>query len=244
MKDIEIGLEGVKGAIVYHIFEGHPLKTFLVHFDTKRRVLSTREGFKEVRFVGNNYAPPELWDYIHEHFDDYRLRLCRDLDITPEDTSLLFTGADVDGTSIVCDGYRDVKFCACVTAGVRTNAQRIGVDKASSVEISEGKFENIGTVNIILLTNARLSDGAMARSLITITEAKTIAFQDLDIRSSYNPALQATGTGTDNAIVASGLGPGITFVGGHTKAGEIMARIVTHAVKEAIHKQISIRHNK
>jgi len=242
MKSIETRLEGVKGAIVHHTFNGHPLKTFLVTFETKGKVLSTQDGFKEVKFVGNNYAPQGLWDYIHKHFDEYRLRLCHDLGITLEDTAMLFTGADVDGICIVCDGYRDVRFCACVTAGVRTNAQRIGVDKASSVEIGEGKFENIDTVNVILLTNAHLSDGAMARSLITITEAKTIAFQDLDIRSSYNPELQATGTGTDNAIVVSGSGPGITFAGGHTKAGEMMARIVTHGVKEAIYKQNGIGH--
>ncbi|RLD93805.1 MAG: hypothetical protein DRI93_04810 [Aquificota bacterium] len=235
-RNVDIGLEGVRGAIIHHAFNGHPLKTFLVTFETKRKVLSTQDGFKEVKFVGNNHAPQELWGYVHKHFDEYRLRLCHDLGITLEDTAMLFTGADVDNICIVCDGYRDVRFCACITAGVRTNAQRIGVDKASSVEIDEGKFENIDTVNVILLTNAHLSGGAMARSLITITEAKTIAFQDLDIRSSYNPALQATGTGTDSIIVVGGLGPKITFVGGHTLAGETMARIVTHGVKEAILK--------
>ena len=237
-REIDVGLEEAKGAIIYHILNGHPLKTFLVTFDTKRRALSTHDGFKEVRFVGNNYASPGLWDYIHKHFFKYRNRLCQDLGVTFEETSMLFTGADVDNIRVVCGGYRDVRFCACVTAGVETNAQRIGVDKASSVEVSEGKFESesIGTVNIILLTNANLSDGAMTRSLITLTEAKTIAFQDLDIRSSYNPGLQATGTGTDGAIVVSGFGPKITFVGGHTKAGEIMARTVTQAVKEAILK--------
>lgn len=236
-REVEIDLEGVRGEIIYHHFDGHQVKTFLVSFPKRVRVLSTLEGFKEVRFVGNHYAPPGLWDYIHKHFIEYRHRLCEDLGITLEGSAMLYTGADVEGVCIVCDGYRDVRFCACITAGVETNAQRIGVDRASSVEIGEGKFEPVDTVNIVLLTNAHLSGGAMARSLITITEAKTIAFQDLDIRSSYNPALQATGTGTDGVIVVSGLGPKVTFVGGHTKAGEIMAKTVTMGVKEAVYKQ-------
>jgi adenosylcobinamide amidohydrolase len=81
----------------------------------------------------------------------------------------------------------------------------------------------------------------MARSIITITEAKTISLQDLDMRSSYNPEIQATGTGTDNIIVVSGFGPKITYVGGHAKAGEIIAKTVTSAVKEAILKQEKLK---
>jgi len=44
-----------------------------------------------------------------------------------------------------------------------------------------------GTINIILLTNRRLTPNAMARTIITATEAKSAALMDLDIRSSLHP---------------------------------------------------------
>ncbi|MFP3215720.1 MAG: adenosylcobinamide amidohydrolase, partial [Vulcanisaeta sp.] len=91
-----------------------------------------------------------------------------------------------------------------------------------------------GTITIRLLTNAKLTAGAMARALVTITEAKVAALQDLDVRSSYNPKVQATGTGTDNAVIISDWGPLITYTGGHSKIGELMAKTVYEAVKEAI----------
>jgi adenosylcobinamide amidohydrolase len=93
-----------------------------------------------------------------------------------------------------------------VTAGVKTNAMRAGLNEAQCVE-EYGKFtcyNREGTINIILLTNAKLTAGAMVRTLITITETKVAALQDLDVRSSYNPKVQATGTGTDNAVIISG----------------------------------------
>ena len=106
----------------------------------------------------------------------------------------------------------------------------------------DGKFENApGTINIILLTNATLSDGAMARAIITATEAKTAALQDLDVRSTFTNQNQATGTGTDNIIVVSGKGLGkpLGSTGGHTKMGELIAVSTKIAVTEAIRKQKS-----
>ncbi len=67
-------------------------------------------------------------------------------------------------------------------------------------------------------------------------KAKTIAFQDLDVRSSYNPDIQATGTGTDSVMVISGRDSEISYVGGHAKTGEIMAHAVISAMKDAILK--------
>ena len=59
----------------------------------------------------------------------------------------------------------------------------------------------------------------------------------MDIGSSYTLDLQATGTGTDNLVIASlGTGPKVNYVSGHVKIGEIMARAVTLAIKDAITK--------
>jgi len=114
---------------------------------------------------------------------------------------------------------------------------RIGKDGASDIE-RNGQFERVGTINTILLTGASLNSAALASSFITITEAKVIALQELDIRSSYNPDWQATGTGTDQIVVVSGKGSKCTYVGGHAKVGELMARAVNRATIDAIKKRL------
>ena len=99
----------------------------------------------------------------------------------------------------------------------------------------------VGTINIIILPNMRLSQRAMTRAIISATEAKTAALWDMDIRSSYTPMIhQATGTGTDNIIVVEGEGHEIDNSGGHTKMGELIAKTVYESVQEAVHKQNGI----
>jgi len=239
-REIEIDLEGTKARIVYHQFQGIEVKTLIVSFAAERRCLSTREGFKKVKVVANNYNPPPLWDFVHQNYSAYMNKIVSDLNLPPAETAMLLTGADMDNLALRKEEYQEFKLFALVTAGTKSNAQRIGVDRAGSLE-REGKFETLGTINVIVLSNASLSDEAMARGIITLTEAKVIAFEDTDIRSSYNPEIRATGTGTDNAIIVSGEGSRIDYLGGHAKMGEIMARAVTSAVKEAIFKEDGIK---
>ena len=86
--------------------------------------------------------------------------------------------------------------------------------------------------------NFSLTDGALARAIITATEAKTAALQDMDARSSVSPENQATGTGTDNMIVVSGnwTKKPISSTGGHIKTGELIGASTKTAVAEAIKK--------
>jgi len=239
-KEIEIDLEGTRAQIIYHQFQGIEVKTFLASFAKERRCLSTKEGFKKVKVVANNYNPPALWEFVHQNCNAYVNKILTDLNLSSAKTAMLLTGADMDNLVVKKEEYLEFKVFALVTAGTKSNAQRIGVDKAGSLE-RDGRFENLGTINVIVLTNASLSEGAMARGMITLTEAKVVALEDLDIRSSYNPEIRATGTGTDNAIVVSGQGARIDYLGGHAKMGELMARAVTSAVKEAIFKQNGIK---
>ena len=234
-RKIKIGFEKVEAKIIYHQLKGFEVKTLLILLDRVRKVLSTMEGFKEVRFVGNHYDPPELWDYLHEHFEEHRSWLPQALGLPPEESAFLFTGADMDNLGVGEESFEELKVCCLATAGVRSNALRAGVDKAGS--------QSVGTINLILLTSAALTDGAMARAVITATEAKTSILQDLDVRSSYNPQLQATGTGTDNLIIIPGSGPLLTYTGGHAKIGELIGVAVRKAVAEALAKQEEVKGN-
>ena len=88
------------------------------------------------------------------------------------------------------------------------------------------------------MTNVTLTDGALAKAIITATEAKTAALQDMDARSSVSPESQATGTGTDNMIVVSGVDPvkKVRTTGGHSKMGELIGVTTKVAVYETIKK--------
>ncbi len=206
-------------------------KSLVVDFTAPTAVVSTLEGPRqEISTVGNHYWPPPCWSIGHTaDLEAERQRVCRVLERRPEATALLFTGADMDRLSVQQRRHREMAVCALVTAGVSSNALRAGRDA--------GDWYEPGTINIIVLTNMRLTPRAMTRALIAATEAKTAALQDLDIRSSTQPCFAATGTGTDNIIVVQGAGTRIDNAGGHCKMGELIATAVHAGVTEALFRQ-------
>lgn len=233
-REIALDLEKTSAKIINHTYRNAAVKTLAISFADEREILSTREGFKSVKAVCNCYVPPSLWDFMHKSSDVYSAEVAGMLGLNTDVVGLLFTGVDMDYVTLRKEEFEDFKVYAFVTAGVKSNALRIGTDKATRLE-RNGKFERLGTINTIILSNASFSHGAMARSIITATEAKIIALQDLDVRSSYTPAEnQASGTGTDNIIVVSGKGPVVGYAGGHTKMGELIATAVTSATKKAL----------
>ncbi len=135
----------------------------------------------------------------------------------------------MDNLSVQKTQHNDMIVYALVTAGAETNAIRAAVD--------EGNFYEPGTINLIILTNMRLTPRAQTRAIISATEAKSAALQDLDVRSSYSPCYQATGTGTDEVIVVEGRGKSVDNAGGHSKLGELIAKAVYQGVKDSISLQ-------
>jgi adenosylcobinamide amidohydrolase len=210
-------------------------KTLLIHLAAPMAVASTLEGFREdIRHVGNSYSPPQVWGLYHRiGLDASREHLMRAIGRDRLDTSLLFTGADMDNLSVQRQQFKKMSVYALVTAGVRSNAVRMAEDT--------GAFYEPGTINMIILANMQLTPRAMHRAIISATEAKTAALQDLDIRSAYTPVDNpATGTGTDNIIVVEGVGSRIDNAGGHSRMGELIAKAVYAGVKEAVFKQNGI----
>ena len=236
-KKINFTLEKINAKVVYHTYEGFSLNTLVVSFGEKRRVLSTWDGYKEVKFVANNYTPLALSERTMKKYEEFQKNFPLSLGIHPEEISFLSTGVDMDNLAVCERSFEDLKVCCLATAGAKCNALRTGVDVANYVERNGNFISRVGTINIILLNNATLSDGAMARAIITITEAKTAALQDLDVRSTYTPKNQATGTGTDNIIVVSGrMGKPLLLTSGHTKIGELIGTSTKTAVAQALKK--------
>ncbi len=236
-RKLELSLEDIEAKIVYHTYSGFYMNTLVLSFGEKRRVLSTLDGYVEVPFVGNSYTPLPLSQDTMKNYGKFKRNLPLAIGITPKLFSFLSTGVDMEQLVICEKSYDTLQVCCIATAGAKGNALRAGVDVGNYFECN-GNFRFIsGTINVILLTNYTLSIGAMARAIITITEAKTAALQDLDIKSIYSPKYQATGTGTDNIIVVSGkTGKPLMLTSGHTKIGELIGCTTKAAITEALKK--------
>ena len=156
------------------------------------------------------------------------------LGLAPELTSGMGTAAHMENASIVSRSYKELTVTAIVTGGVETNGGRVG-DPASYSKTAEKKC---GTINIMLVVDADLPPGILARALVTCTEAKTAALQELMAPSRYSTGL-ATGSGTDQTIVVANSESPLFFEGAgkHSKLGELIGLAVMAAVKEALKKQ-------
>ena len=207
-------------------------RSLLIDFKRPQTIVSTDRGQRNnIMTVGNTYSPTPTWSLYHKWgFEKSQEDLFGVLNIKPEEAELMLTGADMNNLVIRRAAFKDLAVTALVTAGVEGNALRTSKDI--------GAWYEPGTINIIVLTNHRLTSGAATRALVTVTEAKTAALWDMDIRSVQTPLENpATGTGTDSVIIVAGEGPEITGTGGHTRMGQLIAETVYDAVQEAILKQ-------
>ncbi len=174
----------------------------------------------------------------------YRRLICERHTLPPEKSATLGTAANMNNAAVVSEKFRDSEVVAVCTGGVETNAGRIG-DPASVYE-KEGGFEKLnrddieghGTINTMVFINHELTQGAMVRVVMTATEAKTAALQELVVPSRYSDGL-ATGTGTDQIGIASKLGTvaPLSGAGKHTKLGELIGRAVLQAIKKTLSLQ-------
>jgi adenosylcobinamide amidohydrolase len=232
-------------------------KTLFVQFPQKRHVLSTNDGLVDVVAVVNHAAHSDLWNCGGDtkgkghgcgaflYLQKSREQNAQRLGVKDAEMAMLGTAADMDNLAVVTKTFTPFVVTALVTAGAKGNAIRTGVDEGKYIEPDpafekspQQKAPKPGTVNILVLTNAKLTDGGLARAVITATEAKTAAFEDLKVPSSYTKMAQATGTGTDGMIVVSGVsGPLVTYPGGHSRIGELIGKAVREAVIEALEKQ-------
>ena len=230
---LDLDLNYIKDALIlYSYIQDFQNKTLVIHFTQPLSVISTLEGQRNgIDTVGNHYSPPPCWRIGHKSgLKRVRESVYKVIGKSEKNSSFLFTGADMNHLAIKKKSFKKMEVHALVTAGVKSNAIRMSKDV--------GRYYEPGTINIILLSNMKLTSRAMTRAIISATEAKTAALMDLDIRSSYLSKLhRATGTGTDNIIVVQGEGIRIDRSGGHTRMGELISKAVYEAVQGAVFKQ-------
>lgn len=125
----------------------------------------------------------------------------------------LLTSVPMDKLSIV----KSREVTAFVTAGVKNPNVKIKVGEART-----------GTINIILVVEADLSDGGMVNAVITATEAKSAALFEL----GHN----FTGTNTDAVVVARTGGDYYEYAGPASELGSRIWKAVKKGVKESLAK--------
>lgn len=226
--------------------DGYWEKVLVVTFPGARRTLSTSDGPLDARAALNHAGHPRLWQTLGMRFmgqdgrggkayaEHVHLETAGRLQLDKSVVARMATAADLDNLAVVTRSHGPLTVTVLATAGARSNAIRTGVDAGTYIEGNEPA----GTINIMVLTNIRLTDAALARALITVTEGKTAALQDLNVPSTYTKTVQATGTGTDSIIVVSGTqGPQASYTGGHSRIGELIGKASHQAVVEALGKQ-------
>ena len=112
------------------------------------------------------------------------------------------------------------------TAGV-TNAVRVG----DSIR-TEQKYAP-GTINMVLITNARLTRSAMVCAVQVATEAKTAALFRANV-PCWRGRPGATGTGTDATVIVCGDSPLLKFSGTHTMIGMMLGRLVLRGLQKGL----------
>jgi adenosylcobinamide hydrolase len=219
----------------------------LIRFPGRRNVLSTswmNGGYHEdLKAVFNHQISPEACDTCHAgngSVQQYLEGVARSLGLDPETATGLITRAEMKNTAIVTESFRDLTVTAIVTAGIEKNGGRAG-DPASYYENGDSVEPVGGTINTILIINANLPEYAMTRAVMTATEAKTVALQQLMARSIYSTGI-ATGSGTDMIVIVADPGSSqhLTNTGKHSKLGELIGRTVIRATTAALEMETGL----
>ena len=159
----------------------------------------------------------------------YMLRIAEAHRLEADTTVGFMTAADPRNFGLSTFKSGKVRVSAIVTAGTSNSAKPGELVRNSKI--------GIGTVNTMVLTNAKVDDGCLVNALQTATEAKALAFKELDIRSS-NSGEEATCTSSDATLIGTN-SEGIerNYAGVATDLGRSIAKAVNQAVKDAIIKQ-------
>jgi adenosylcobinamide hydrolase len=171
--------------------------------------------------------------------EDFLVKVAQELQLPKEKVVGLMTAAKMKNVVAFTEKYDGTTLTVFVTAGA-TVAVTAGEPAASK----SSQLPKIGTINIVVIVDGNLTEGCMVEVIKTVTEAKTVALRELDIRSRFSGDL-ATGTLTDSvAVGCTKKGEPIQYAGTFTIIGELIGKCVREGVKIAIFKQENISSNR
>lgn len=218
-------------------------KTIVIFFKGRRKVLSTsifnggyHEDYTAVYNHDAKVAAGMPCEMLAPTYTEHMQILSHRLGLNPDTVTGMGTAADMENVVLEMLSYKNLTVTAIVTGGIETNGGRVG-DPADYFKPLE-KPNCPGTINIMLVLDTDLPPGTLTRALVTCTEAKTAAIQELMEGSKYSTGL-ATGSGTDTTIIVANSDSPLYLEGAgkHSKLGELIGRVVKTAVKKALDKQ-------
>ncbi len=195
-----------------------PDDALLATFDAPLRCLSSavlNGGLVTARHwlnlqVGHDYARTDPQRHLRE------AAVARGLD--PNATIGMLTAADVRA------GVRRDRGPAVAVATVG-----IGQPLAAAGQRPRPIPPRAGTINVLVVVDAPLTDAALVAAAQTATEAKAQALADAGVRA-LNHQGAATGTATDAICIAAPAGATVAFAGPATPVGAAIALAVHGAV--------------
>lgn len=223
-------------------------KSISITFLQRQKVLSTsllKGGYQEeLKGVFNHNCGPDDGSHCRLRAPTYYEHLgivANSIGLEPEESTGMGTAASMENVAIVVKKYKELVVTAIVTGGVEGNGGRVGDPTNYYAPIEKLGAHKPGTINIILVLDGDMAPGTLARALVTCTEGKTAALQELMAGSLYSTGL-ATGSGTDQSIVVANSQSPLYFEGAgkHSKLGELIGLAVKEAVKEALLKQTGL----
>jgi adenosylcobinamide hydrolase len=221
-------------------------KSIVAFFGGKRKVLSTsvynggyHEDFTSVFNHDCTVGPGMPCAMLAPTYEGHMRIVAEKIGLDPAKTSGIGTAADMKNAAVVSAKYEELSVAAVVTGGIERNAGRVG-DPASYYKPEKIEMRP-GTINIMLFIDCNMPAGTLARALVTCTEAKSAAIQELLEGSCYSTGI-ATGSGTDQTIIVANTDSKLYLddAGKHAKLGELIGTVVKQAVKEALDKQTNL----
>ncbi|MBI4401873.1 MAG: adenosylcobinamide amidohydrolase [Nitrospirae bacterium] len=213
--------------------------TLVIDLETRRRVLSSAPcggGLVHARYIvthqvaANPVATPvstprHTWGDPARYLSRVAANLGADRDCVA-----LMTAVALKQLVTLREEMAGIWVEGFFTVGV-SNAVQAGEPPVPS---ADGKNRFVpGTINIILVTNARLATPAMVGAVQVATESKTAVLLSKRV-PSWTGLPGATGTGTDAVVVACGEGPAFQYSGTHTEIGAMIGRLVNRGVAEGL----------
>jgi adenosylcobinamide hydrolase len=220
--------------------------SLVIEFEKPVNIISTSQlngGLqKNIKAIFNNQIPfvNQATELPGGSVSAYLALTAKELNLDPQKSAGLLTSASMENVAMEKLFFQDLTVEAYVTGGINVNGGRAG-DPASYYE-QDGNFIPLGgTINILLYINANLTPEALVKSVITATEAKTVALQELVAPSQYSTGL-ASGSGTDGIIVACNPQSSMTLTdaGLHSKLGELIGQTVISATKRALERETGL----
>lgn len=120
------------------------------------------------------------------------------------------------------------------TAAIAKTAHRAG--DGYQYNEKDGHFQDREAINLLVFTNQALTDGAMTKAIITITEAKTAALSQLGIKSLMSNGLATGGANDEIILTINTSGTVLSDASSFSLFGDTLAKAVTEAVTEVIKK--------